>query len=130
MRRHISTIELTVLKTSTADLRRLACRRITENVRYFRIASVPFALPIVGLSVAIRLSPDPAIRESSSSSVVVLVLDLLGFCAEKRADLLGNYFVPLVDGEMLEFSRTTASTRTRTTSQLRNLDLVAGESES
>jgi hypothetical protein len=23
-------------------------------------------------------------------------LDLLGFCAEKRADLLGNYFVPLV----------------------------------
>src|SRR6266481_1701300 len=27
--------------------------------------------------------------------VVVLVLDLLGFCAEKRADLLGNYFVPL-----------------------------------
>jgi len=26
----------------------------------------------------------------------VLVLDLLGFCAEKRADLLGNYFVPLV----------------------------------
>jgi hypothetical protein len=28
--------------------------------------------------------------------VVVLVLDLLGFCAEKRVDLLGNYFVPLV----------------------------------
>jgi len=26
----------------------------------------------------------------------VLVLDLLGFCAEKRADLLGNYLVPLV----------------------------------
>jgi len=26
----------------------------------------------------------------------VLVLDLWGFCAEKRADLLGNYFVPLV----------------------------------
>jgi hypothetical protein len=23
-------------------------------------------------------------------------LDLLGFCAEKRADLPGNYFVPLV----------------------------------
>jgi len=28
--------------------------------------------------------------------VVVLVLDLLGFCAEKRADHLGNYFVALV----------------------------------
>ena len=27
--------------------------------------------------------------------IVVLILDLLGFCAEKRADLLGNYFVPL-----------------------------------
>jgi len=26
----------------------------------------------------------------------VLVLDLLGFCAEKRADLPGNYFVPFV----------------------------------
>jgi hypothetical protein len=28
--------------------------------------------------------------------VVVLVLDLLGFCAEKRADLPGNYFIPFV----------------------------------
>ena len=37
------------------------------------------------------LNPDPEIRESSLVLVVVLVLDLLGFCAEKRADLLGNY---------------------------------------
>jgi hypothetical protein len=43
------------------------------------------------------LNPDREIRESSLVLiVVVLVLDLLGFCAEKRADLLGNYFVPLV----------------------------------
>jgi hypothetical protein len=27
---------------------------------------------------------------------VVLVLDLLGFCADERADLPGNYFVPFV----------------------------------
>jgi len=26
----------------------------------------------------------------------VLVLDLLGFCADERADLPGNYFVPFV----------------------------------
>jgi len=40
--------------------------------------------------------PDPEIRESSSSFVVVLVLDFIGYCAEKRADLPGNYFVPFV----------------------------------
>jgi hypothetical protein len=28
--------------------------------------------------------------------VVVLVLDLLGFCADERADLPGNYFVSFV----------------------------------
>jgi hypothetical protein len=28
--------------------------------------------------------------------VVVLVLRFIGFCAEKRADLPGNYFVPFV----------------------------------
>jgi hypothetical protein len=32
----------------------------------------------------------------------VLVLDLLGFCAEKRADLPGNYFVPFVTVRILE----------------------------
>jgi hypothetical protein len=41
------------------------------------------------------LSPDREIRESSLVLIVV-VLDLLGFCAEKRADLLGNYFVPFL----------------------------------
>jgi hypothetical protein len=31
--------------------------------------------------------------------VVVLVLDLLGFCADERADLPGNYFFRLCDSE-------------------------------
>jgi hypothetical protein len=50
----------------------------------------------------------------------VLVLDLLGFCAEKRAGLPGNYFVPLCDGEN---SRGRRRARERETSQLRNLAL-------
>jgi hypothetical protein len=32
----------------------------------------------------------------------VLVLDLLGFCAEKRADLPGNILFRLCDGEKFE----------------------------
>jgi hypothetical protein len=40
---HISTNALTLLKAtlSITDLRRLACRRITEPVRCFRIALAP-----------------------------------------------------------------------------------------
>jgi len=41
------------------------------------------------------LNPDPEIRESSLVLVVVLVR-FIGFCADERADLPGNYFVPFV----------------------------------
>ena len=45
--------------------------------------------------------------------VVVLVLDLLGFCADERADLPGNYIVPFVTVRILEDDFDPAGNETR-----------------
>jgi hypothetical protein len=54
-----------------------------------RMASWPSLRAI--FSCRLLFNPDPEIRESSSSSSFDI-----GFCAEKRADLPSNYFVPFV----------------------------------